>query len=275
VTTPLPRSDRVERSFNGIRDLRLVGRQVRYEQLSFWLNPLGALFTVGFSVVFLLLLGATAGSSKAGVPGYREIKLIQYYVPGFVAYGVMAASFTLLAGSLVNRREMGLLKRLRLSPLPTWALLGAIFVSTTIIVIVQIVVLLAVGIGFGVHLPQAWGPFLLALSVGLASFTALGMGASTLIPNQDAAGPVVRIVFFVLLFLSGLWFPLKSGSTLARISAWFPVRHMLTAVFAPFNLQGGASPWAWHDLIVMAVWGIIGGVIAVRRWQWSPRRSSG
>ena len=39
-------------------DLYLVGRQVHYEQLAFWRNPFGAIFTVGFSVVFLLLLAA-------------------------------------------------------------------------------------------------------------------------------------------------------------------------------------------------------------------------
>jgi hypothetical protein len=48
-------------SFEGLSDIKLVGRQVRYEQLSFWLNPIGAIFTVGFSVVFLILLGASAG----------------------------------------------------------------------------------------------------------------------------------------------------------------------------------------------------------------------
>ena len=119
------------RPSGGMRDLLLIGRQVRYEQLSFWLNPVGAIFTVGFSVIFLVLLGATAGSSRVSYLG--NIKLIQYYVPGFVAYGVMSACFNSLTMLLVNRREMGLLKRLRLSPLPTWALLGAIFVSTLIV----------------------------------------------------------------------------------------------------------------------------------------------
>ncbi len=48
-------------SFHGLSDLRLVARQVRYEQLSFWLNPLGAFFTLGFSTIFLVLLGSIAG----------------------------------------------------------------------------------------------------------------------------------------------------------------------------------------------------------------------
>jgi ABC-2 type transport system permease protein len=254
-----------------IGDLRLVARQVRYEQLTFWLNPIAAVFTIGFSVVFLILLGASAGSSRISFLG--NIKLIQYYVPGFVAYGVMSACFTTLTMTLVNRREMGLLKRLRLSPLPAWALLGAVFFSTLIVAFVQVIVLLLVGrLAFGVHLPGNIGAFVLALVVGALSFTALGAAMSTLVPNQDAAGPVTSIVFFILLFLSGLWFPIKSGSGLAKFSTWFPIRHFIQAVFAPFNLEHGASPWAWHDLLVVAIWGVIGAVVAVRRFDWAPRR---
>ena len=51
----------------------------------------------------------------------------------------MSACFSILAVSLVNRREMGLLKRLRLSPLPTWMLLAAIFINSMIIALIQIV----------------------------------------------------------------------------------------------------------------------------------------
>ena len=46
-------------------DLKLVGRQIYYEQLDFWLNPIGAIFTVGFSVVFLVLVAPAPGTSAA------------------------------------------------------------------------------------------------------------------------------------------------------------------------------------------------------------------
>ena len=162
-------------SFEGFSDVKLVGRQVRYEQLSFWLNPVGAVFTVGFSVVFLILLGASAGNSR--ISFYGNIRLVQYYVPGFAAYGVMAACFNILAITLVNRREMGLLKRLRLTPLPTWALLSAIVLSSMVIAAVEVVILLVVGrVGFGVHFPDNVGAFVVAIVVGMLSFSALGAG---------------------------------------------------------------------------------------------------
>ncbi len=254
--------------FAGLRDLRFVRRQLHYEQLSFWLNPVGAIFTIGFSVVFLVMLGATVGRQRVSYLG--NIQLVQYYVPGFVAYGVMAACFTILAISLVNRREMGLLKRLRLSPLPVWALLLAIFLSTLVVALIQVVILLAVGrLAFGVHLPGNFAAFGIAILIGVLSFTALGVAMSTAIPNADSSGPLISTVFFVLLFLSGFWFPIQPGTSLANIASWFPVHHFTNAVFASFTTQG--KPWAWHDLLVLALWGVGGCVIAVWRFRWAPR----
>ncbi len=256
-----------------LADLRLVAWQVRYEQLSFWLNPIGAIFTVGFSLLFLVMLSASAGSSR--VSYLHNVKLVQYYVPGFIAYGVMSASFNTLAISLVIRRETGLLKRLRLSPLPTWTLLTSILLSTLLIAFAQVVLMLAVGRwAFGVDLPSSAGigALVVVLVLGALSFAALGVAMSTLIPNQQAAGPLTSTVFFVLLFLSGLWFPLKSGSALAQISAWFPIRHFITAVFKTFN-HPGTSAWAGHDLLIVVVWGVVGAAVGLRRFRWAPYRT--
>jgi ABC-2 type transport system permease protein len=260
-------------SFNGLSDVRLVGRQLWYEQLSFWLNPLGAFFTLGFSTIFLVLLGAIAGNSKIDSGYGTSVKLVQYYLASFGAYAIMAACFTVLASTLVNRREMGLLKRLRLSPVPTWSLLSAIFLSTFVVALLQVGILLGVGtLGFGDYLPVHGLAFILTIVVGMFAFTGLGIGMSTLVPNADASGPMISIVFFLLVAFSGLYFPIKPGSTLANISGYFPVRHLITAMLASFNLPPGANPWAWHDLLVMAIWGVGGVLVALRRWRWAPRR---
>jgi ABC-2 type transport system permease protein len=249
-----------------------VLHQVRYEQNAFWINKVGAIFTIGFSVLFLVMLGATDGKQTISYLG--NITLDQYYVPGFIAYGVMSACFSMLTINIVIRRETGLLKRLRLTPLPTWALLLSIFISTAIVALVQVVVLLLIGrFGYDVPFPREWLAFLLVLVVGIASFTAMGMAVSSVIPNQETAGPVTSVAFFVLLFLSGLWFPLQANSGLAKFSNFFPVRHLLLAVRAPFEQQPSASPWAWHDLGIVAAWGVIAAIVSIRRFRWSPHRN--
>lgn len=259
--------------FRGVGDLKLVGRQIYYEQLNFWLNPIGAVFTVGFSVVFLVLVGSTAGHQRSSAIGGGLI--IKYYVPGFIAYGVMAACFNMLTINLVVRREMGLLKRLRLSPLPTWAMLAAVSASALIISAAQVVLVLLIGrIGYHVPFPHDMAAFVVALAVGAISFTCVGLGMSTLIPNQEAGAPITSIVFFVLLFLSGLWFPISANSGLAKFSSYFPVRHLILSVYDASIVQRGVPSWSWHDLLVMAIWGAGGALVAARRWSWAPRQAS-
>ena len=61
---------------NGVRvrdvrtgDVKVALQQVRYEQKSYWRNPMAAVFTFLFPIVFLIVVGTSAGSSK--VPGYH------------------------------------------------------------------------------------------------------------------------------------------------------------------------------------------------------------
>ena len=93
--------------------------------------------------------------------------------------------------------------------------------------------------GYNVPFPHNLAAFVVALVVGAASFTALGLGMSTLIPNQEAGAPITSVVFFVLLFLSGLWFPLRRNSGLAKFSSYLPVRHLILSVYDAVHRSEG------------------------------------
>ncbi len=204
---------------------------------------------------------------------YGGIKLIDYYVAGFCGYGVMAACFTILAIILVNRRETGLLKRLRLSPLPTWMLMDALIINAIIVAVMGVVLLLVVGwLGYGVRGPAHWAPFIVTLLVAMVCYSAMGVGVSTLVPNQDSAGPIVSLTFFILVALSGLWFPIAPGSGLATFADFFPIRHLIDALVGSFTGERGTPFWPWQDLGVMLIWGAAGIFVGLRRWTWSPRR---
>jgi ABC-2 type transport system permease protein len=251
-------------------DARLVCREIKFEQLAFWRNPFAAMFSVGFSVVFLILLGLTGNQDRISFLG--NIRAVQYYVPGFIAYGVMATCFNVLAITLVNRRETGLLKRLRLSPVPPWIYTTSLLINALIVSLLQVALLLGIGrFGYNVGLPHQFAALLLAIAVGVLTFAALGIAASSLIPNQEASGPILSIIFFVLLFLSGLWFPLKANSALAHISAWFPVRHFMIATFAPYDSRPHVAAYAWRDLAILGAWGIAAMIVARRRFRWESR----
>ena len=86
----------------------------------------------------------------------------------------------------------------------------------------------------------------------------------------DAAGPIVSLVFFILVALSGLYFPVKAGSGLATFTGFFPIRHLILGLVDTFNGIPGTSPW--NDLLVIATWGVVGAFVSLRRWDWSPKR---
>ena len=183
TTTETP----VKGSFRGLSDVPLVARQVGFEQLSFWLNPVGAVLTIGFSLVFIVIFLST---SRHSTVSFLSVNLGQYYVPAFVAYGVMAACFNILAITMVNRREMGLLKRLRLSPLPTWMLLAAVFVNRMIIALIQVVLVLLLGrFGYGVHGPHDVGTFLLILSWACSASRPWGWASAPWSPMPTPPAP--------------------------------------------------------------------------------------
>ena len=140
-----------------------------------------------FSVVFLVLLAATAGNSRIAFLG--NIRAVSYYVPSFAAYGVMSACFNMLTISIVVRREMGLLKRVRLSPLPTWVMLAAIFINALIISIVQVVIVVLIGrFAYHVAFPHNMAALVVAVVVGAICFTSLGIAISTLHPQPGGGG---------------------------------------------------------------------------------------
>ena len=52
------------------------------------------------------------------------MKLSTYYVPGLIAFAIMAASFVKLVITIVAQREAGVLKRRRARPVPAWVLIA-------------------------------------------------------------------------------------------------------------------------------------------------------
>ena len=252
--------------------LALVVWQIRYEQKAFWRNPTAAVFVVFFPVLFLVLFGGN--NQRIGQLG--GIPYHQFFVPSMLAYGLMNATFASLALSLVLRRENGLLRRLRITPLPAWASFAGLVGNALVVATLIGTVVLALGfVAYGVTWPGHYLALALALVVGVIAFAALGAAASTVVPNEDAAGPIVNVIYFILIFTSGTFFPVSPHSILGRIASAFPVAHLnraILAAFLPFGPRGITHGFAWSDIAIIALWGLGGSYIAVRRWRWEPRR---
>jgi ABC-2 type transport system permease protein len=251
-------------------DIGLVASQIRYEQKSYWRNPSAAFFTFAFPLVFFfILVGAAGGGHSSVVPG---VKLSQYYAPSVLGYGVMSACFLNIALNLVRQREFGVLKRMRGTPLPTWALIGGVIGNAVIVasLLSALCITFAV-IVYGVSLPASHIlPLVVTIALASLVFCALGIAVSSLIPNMDSGPAIVNLPYFVVVFISGTYFPING--TMAKIANYLPLRPFIVAMFKAFNPFTTGSAWAPHQLGSLAIWGVLGTVFAVRRFRWIPRR---
>ena len=250
--------------------LSLVLAETRWEQVTFWRNPAAAMFTAAFPVMFLVILGTLNRGSRIGY--YGDIAANQYVVPAIISFSVMSACYTAVAMQLVTRRERGILKRMRATPLPAWAVIASQLLSA--LVVALLVSLLVGGLGvvfYDLRVYWARLPVLLVVMlVGGLSLAALGMLVGSLVPNADAAPAIVNFVFLPLVFLSGTFYPINPSSLVAQIMQWLPLRPFTLSVFRAFDPRGGPLV-DLRDLLVLTAWGIGAAVLATRLFRWEPR----
>ena len=251
--------------------LRLTFTQIRYVNKAFWRNPTSAFFTFVFPLMFLVIFTSLLGHSTEHL-GTRVVKTSTYYVAAMAAFAVITACYNNIAIGISFQRDAGVLKRINGTPLPNASFLGARILHAVSIAFLLVAVTAVFGRAFydadiptGITLVR----FVIMLAVGAASFCGLGLAITALIPNGDAAAPIVNASILPLLFLSGIFIAFDNHTPpwIQWIARIFPVRHFAAGMQAGFL----GTTFHWSDVIVVAVWGVAGLLLAVRYFSWEPR----
>jgi ABC-2 type transport system permease protein len=245
--------------------------QMCYVNKAFWRNPASAFFTFALPLMFLVIFTALLGDDEVRIGG-RFVHLSTYYVAAMASFGVVTACYNNIAISLTFQRDAGVLKRTNGTPLPA----TAYFAARVLHAVLVAVLLVAITAAFGRTLYDAEVPsgatlarFSAMLLIGAATFCALGFALTAVIPNDDAAAPIVYSSILPLLFLSGVFIPIGDNAP-----AWihwtgrvFPVRHFVNGMQAGFL----GTTFHWSDVLIVAAWGIAGLLLAITYFSWQPR----
>lgn len=246
--------------------MRLYLHQLRSEQLVFWRSRESAIFVFVFPLLLYALLGAVYSGTIDGEPAADVL------LAGLLGYGCANTAFAGLAITLVIRRESGVLKRIRSTPLPTRTYLAAALSSSLLVFCLQTVALFALGgLLYGASLPNDPGSLAAAVVVGTAAFAGLGLATASLIRSAEGSSAVVNVVLLPMAFLSGAFgsnrdFP----DWLQAVADVLPLRYFIDLVQGVV-LDGESI---WHDpgaIAVVALWGAVGYALAARRFGWEPR----
>ena len=253
---------------------RMALRQVGYENRSFWRNPAAAFFTFLLPLIFLVLFNSLFGDSELTIDG-RDVDGSAFYIPGIVALAVVSACYTNIGMMVTIARDNGILKRVRGTPLPPWAYIFGRLAHAMLVSLLLVVIVVGVGAtAYGTAMPSnALPAFTVTLLLGAATFCALGLALTAVIPNADAAPAITNATILPLLFISNVFIPLQDPPAwLAFVGDVFPLKHFAAALQTAFHPDTTGAGFEWGDLAVIAVWGIVGTGLALRFFSWEPRR---
>jgi ABC-2 type transport system permease protein len=245
--------------------------EFRTEQLLFWRNREAAFFTFLLPVIFFLIFGSVYGKDFIK---REHVKASYFLEAGMIGYGVAATCFAGLGISLVVRRESGVLKRIRATPLPPATYILGVLGSTFVVFLIEAALIIGIGrVLFSVPVPRALLSLLFVLALGALAFAAMGLGITGFVRSAEGSSAVINAVYLPMAIISGTFFtPATYPGFLKAIANVLPLTHY-TKITRDVMLHN--QPF-WTDgvsIAVVLVWGAIGAVCAVWRFRWQPREA--
>ncbi len=229
-------------------------------------EPVTMIFSFVFPVLVLVLLGGIFGQDPVKHGEFAGVKMMDYYVPGYIALVVASIGMISLPVHIATYREHGVLKRLRATGVSETALLGAqAFVSFSI-GFVGGVLIFVIGIGaYGVRTPADPLGVIVAFTIGVLAFTAIGVLLASVAPNARAAQAVGLLLWFVMLFVSGTSAPLSVlPGWMKALGRALPLYHVQRSLEGPWNGFG----WELRALLIVWAFGAVAGLVAARVFRW-------
>jgi ABC-2 type transport system permease protein len=255
-----------------LSSVRLALHEFRFNQKVFWRNPGSVFFTVLLPVMFLLIFATIFGNDPIETLG--NVPTSTYYVPAIVTLAVVSATMVSLAVNLTAAREAGLLKRGRGTPQPPWVFIAGRIGNAVVISVLMVAVITLIGrLLYDAPVPWERLPAVtVTLLVGAAAFCCLGIALTAIIPSRDAAPAVTNVITLPLYFLSGIFIPENEiPDGVLTFASIFPIRNFFEAFFTAYSPSTAGAGFEWVSLLVVALWGALGLLLAMRFFRWTPK----
>jgi ABC-2 type transport system permease protein len=146
-------------------------------------------------------------------------RYIDFIFPGVLAMAIMQVC---LASGIVllQAKKMGIVRRLRLTPISSLQMVGGVISGRVAVVIVHLVVLILVAVlGFGAHILAPWLDFALSSLLGVVTFMALGVMLAMIAPSFESGNLMIQMFSLPMTFLCGVFFKLDH---IPAFIAWLP-----------------------------------------------------
>ncbi len=235
------------------------------ESRLFLRERVGPIWGIALPMLLLVIFGAIPSFSKpqASFGGYTTLDI---YVPILIAMMLGLLSLVALPMVLAGYRENGILRRLQTTPAGPARVLSAQLLINLGAATVTVILLLAVArLGYSVPLPRQLAGFALAALLAAAALMSIGLLVAAVAPTGRTAQVIGSLLFYPLMFFSGLWLPIPSmPAALQHISHATPLG---AAWVAMSTAATGSWPHAL-PLLTMAAYAVVFGAVAAKLFRW-------
>ncbi len=224
-----------------------------------------------FPIGFLLLFGYVMARGDARVAAFM--------MPGLLTTTLMSASLFGVALPLVQQREIGLLRRLRVTPVPAAAVAISHGVTAILTGLISLVVLMNLAkVLFGVQMAGTWPTLVAAYLCGACALVPMGLLVGSTARDIRTAPAIANLLFFPMMFLSGSAMPfavLPEG--VQRFARLLPTTY-LNEIYSGVIVRGEGLMTLAGSLAVLLAIGAVGIVLTSMLFRWEgtdpiPRRS--
>ncbi|MGK8522957.1 ABC transporter permease [Nocardia asteroides] len=184
-------------------------------------------------------------------------------VPAVMMVAVMSTAFTGQAIAVGFDRRYGALKRLGATALPRWGVIAGKSAAVLIVVVLQAILLGAIGFALGWR-PEPAGLVLGAavIALGTATFAAMGLLLGGTL-KAEVVLALANILWFVMLGVASIVFAADDLPAAVSVLA----RLVPSGALAEALENAMHTGVDWLGLAVLAVWGLVAGVAATRLFR--------
>jgi ABC-2 type transport system permease protein len=233
--------------------------------LRYWINENAP---NGYILERLLKGAGQARFHRIAVRG-REIRYVDWVVPGILAMNMMFSCLFGVGYVIVRYRKNGFLKRLKATPLTPFEFLSAQMVSR-LILIQTITVAVYAGCNSFIHF-QMRGSYInlfLVSLLGAVCLISLGLLVSSRLSSEELAGGILNLLTWPMMLLSGVWFSLEGTNPIVRkIAVFLPLTHLVDGARAIMTEGAGLADIA-PNLLVMGLMSILFLSIGSMIFKW-------
>jgi ABC-2 type transport system permease protein len=202
----------------------------------------------------------------------RDLSYISYLVPGLLAMAISQSAVFGIAFALVAYRSKGILRRLRLTPMPLGEFAAARVATALLLALTQAIVLLAVGrFAFGVDIAGNLFSLLPLIVLGTLCFIAIGLLVGSVAKTEDAAAAMANLVTLPMTFLAGVFFPLDSAPGVVQaISKVLPLTYLADGLRG-VAVRDHSFVWTLPKLGLLAGFTVVIAAASLRSFRWTSQ----